>query len=443
MRFKNRFVLKKFNISSVSALQFFQLARYGSFFLIGVMFSNTALGKTNIGHYETFLLIAGAFTFFWVNGFIKALLPLLTEKDAEQKKVLTFNAFLALFIFACISSVLMLVLNKPFNNYLLNGNDVPLPLVLALYIVVNCPAMLVEYIYLVNNRAKSILVYTIVGWGLFVVLVGLPPFLGYGLNVVLYCLIAASLIRFVWLLGVLGKYSKVQFDSSLMKEFLRQGAPLVLSTFLSSSASYIDGFIITSNFSPDDFAVFKYGARELPLSLLLANSLSMAMLPRFAQANIESPLAEMRSETFRLNWLLFPMTIVLIATSHWFYPLVFSTQFEASATIFNIYLLLIISRLLFPQTILTAKKINKTLVYASLFEIIINVTSSILLSQKFGIVGVAYGTFIAYVFEKIYLVVACKRLLNINIGNYAPLKSYISLSMATAAIFVIVEFLVY
>ncbi len=230
---------------------------------------------------------------------------------------------------------------------------------------------------------------------------------------------------------------------TVLKEYIALGAPLVLSTLLSSSAHYIDGFIITSQFTPDDYAVFQYGARELPLAMLLANSLSMAMLPKFSKKNIESPLAEFKSEVYRLNWLLFPISILLLLSSHWFYPIVFSPQFEASATIFNIYLLLVISRLLFPQTLLIAKKLNKVIVKASFFEIVINVSLSLILAKTFGIKGVAYATFVAYTFEKIYLAFACKRRLNISVLKYLPTQIYFVMSSLLIVVFILVEFILY
>jgi len=427
----------------VNALQFFQLVRYGALILIGILLSKSQLGKTNIGHYETFLLIAGAFTFFWVNGFLKVMMPLSAEVGEEKKGILVFNSFLVLFSFSLLTAIASFFLNRPFSEYLLNGNEVPMPLILGGYILFNSPALMIEYIYLINNRPKSIMVYGMVIFGFQVLAVGLPPFLGFGLNTILLGLFFTTIIKFAWLLVVMKRYSKVHFDFSMLKEFVVLGAPLVLSTLLGSSASYIDGFIVTAKFSPDDFAIFQYGARELPLALLLSNSLSMAMLPRFAQKNIESPLAEFRSEVYRLHWLLFPISILLLLTSHWFFPIVFNAQFEASAIIFNISLLLVISRVLFPQTLLIAKRMNKVLVWASFFEICINVGFSLWLSNIFGIVGVAYGTLIAYFFEKIFLMVACKKILNISPVKYLPLKIYFFSTTLLILTFIFIEFIVY
>jgi len=436
-------MIRKPNISNVNALQVFQLMRYSTLLLIGIMLSKSGLGRTNIGHYETFLLIAGAFTFFWVNGFLKVMMPMSAEKDDKWKKELIFNTFVLLMLFSVVASVLVFFLSTPFSTLLLNGNEVPLPLLLSAYILFNSPAMLIEYIYLMNNKPGRILTYGIIVFAFQLLAVGVPPILGYGLDIVIKGLIAATLLKFIWLLLMLTRFSTARFNKPLLKQYISLGAPLVLSTLLSSAATYIDGFIITSNFSPDEFAVFQYGARELPIALLLANSLSMAMLPRFAKADIASPLAELRSEVYRLHWYLYPISIVLILSSHWFFPVVFNTQFQESASIFNIYLLLVISRVLIPQTMLIAKKMNAVIVKASMFELIVNVTTSIILVKIIGLQGVAWGTFIAFLFEKVYLVVNCRKKLNIKVKEYLPLKIYIISSLLLIFAFILVEFIIY
>ncbi len=434
---------KKLTISNVNALQIFQLLRYGALLLIGILLSKSEFGRTNIGHYETFLLIAGAFTFFWVNGFLKVMMPMSGEKDEKGKNILIFNTFIILLIFSVLAAILVFFVSKPFSSLLLNGNEVPMPLLLSAYILFNSPAMLIEYIYLINNRSKNILIYGTVIFLIQIIVVGLPPFFGLGLDSVIKGLLLVTVMKFIWLIVLLIKYSNPVIDTLLIKQYMKFGAPLVLSTLLSSAATYIDGFIITSKFTPDEFAVFQYGARELPIALLLANSLSMAMLPRFSQKNIDSPLAELKSEVYRLHWYLFPISIILILTSHWFFPIVFNSQFKESASIFNIYLLLVISRVLIPQTMLIARKFNAVIVKASFLELIVNVTFSLILVNIIGLSGVAWGTFIAFLFEKVFLVINCKRKLNISVEKYLPFRIYIISSLLLIFAFIIVEFIIY
>ena len=68
-----------------------------------------------------------------------------------------------------------------------------------------------------------------------------------------------------------------------MKEHLYLGLPLVITSLISGSAQYIDGIIVSAVYRhPERFARFRYGAKEFPLALMLANGLSSAMLPEFS-----------------------------------------------------------------------------------------------------------------------------------------------------------------
>ena len=113
-----------------------------------------------------------------------------------------------------------------------------------------------------------------------------------------------------------------------------------------------------------------------------------------------------------------------------------------SATIFNIYLLIIISRLLLPQTLLNGLQISKPIMIAALLELIVNVSLSLILVQFYGIAGIAYATFIAYLFEKIYLSVVVKNKLKVGVSEYIPIKIYSIYSFTILVIFVIVEFII-
>jgi O-antigen/teichoic acid export membrane protein len=237
--------------------------------------------------------------------------------------------------------------------------------------------------------------------------------------------------------------SEIKVSRSFVKEHLKLGIPLVASTFLSGSAQFVDGFIVTSKFNEETFAVFRYGARELPLAMLLANALSNAMLTRFtSREKMRSNLDQLKASVSRLTHFLFPVTSVLLVISHYIFPFVFNAEFEESATIFNIYLLLIISRLLLPQTILNGLKITKPILIASFFELMINVLLSVIFVQFWGISGIAYATVIAFLFEKLYLSAIVKTKLKIRLSEYVPIGIYLLYSSVVIVIFIFVEIII-
>lgn len=429
--------MKKY-INTVSAFQFFHLVRYSTLILTGIVFAKSALTQTAIGEYETFVFIAGAVSFFWLNGLQKALLPL--SEQTRNKKSHIFSAFITVQIISIFAALFLFFLQPLFSKFLLNGKNIPETNLLLLYIVFGIPANLVEYFYLIKKQNRAIIIYSAVSFFVQFVLVALPAVLGFGVTMALKGLVLSSILRYIWLWSILIVNKEINYSGEFVKDHLKLGTPLIAAAFLSGSSQFVDGFIVTSRFDENTFAVFRYGARELPLAMLLANALSNAMLSDFSHKNkLQENLQKLKKSITRLMHILFPVTAVLLLISHPLFPIIFNPQFAESATIFNIYLLLIISRLLLPQTLLNGLQITKPIMYSAFFELIINVTLSLFLVQFFGIAGIAFATLIAYLFEKIYLSIVVKRQLNIPLKAYLPVNSYILYVLGITIIFALAE----
>jgi len=146
-----------------------------------------------------------------------------------------------------------------------------------------------------------------------------------------------SVIRFIWLLAVLTSYSSGRFDNLMFKAFAWFSVPLILQFALSSGMEYVDGIIVNQYFDSQSFPIFRYGSRELPITMILVVALSSAMIP-LAVKDLESTLSEIKERTKRLIHFLFPLSIILILISPYVYSLVYSEAYRASAQLFNIYI---------------------------------------------------------------------------------------------------------
>jgi O-antigen/teichoic acid export membrane protein len=429
--------------SHISALQFFQLLRFSTLILIGVVFAKSGLSISEIGQYETFLIIAGAVSFFWLNGLIQGFMPLITKEDISQKSPVLFNVFYLITGLSVLSGVFLLVFEHSISGLLLKKASVPYLSYLLIYLFVSTPASLVEYIYLIKDEGKSIIRYGIISFGLMFLLVTIPAVIGMGVEYSLTGLIVAAVFRFVWLLILLHKNSAPTFNREFIKIHVSASIPLILSMLLSGSAQYIDSFIVTSYFDDATFAVFRYGAREFPLALLLANAFSTSMLPGFSdRSKLKSNLKKIKQNAEKLgNWM-FPLSGLLMLLTHWAFPVIFNIGFAQSATIFNIYLLLIVSRLLFPQTILIGLQKTNLILWASFLEIIVNVTSSLCFVQIWGLTGVVYGTLLAYIFEKVLLMVFVSRSCQIKVSSYLNGSRHLVYSLLLTAEFIVIEYLI-
>jgi O-antigen/teichoic acid export membrane protein len=227
-----------------------------------------------------------------------------------------------------------------------------------------------------------------------------------------------------------------------MKEHLYLGTPLILTTLISGSAQYTDGVIISAVYQdPAMFAWFRYGAKEFPLVLMLANGLSNAMLPEFStRERMRESMAKIRVKSKRLMHILFPSAMLIMIFSRWLYPRMFNPEFQKSADIFLIYSLLIIPRLIFPQTVIVGRKKTHITLFAAILELLLNIPLSLLMIKwGYGLVGVALSTFIVYLMGKVFLAGYLWIKMNIKPAEYIPVKLYLFYSALIGLVFVLID----
>lgn len=416
--------------------------RFGVLFLISIIFTKTSLGIGEIGVYETFLLIAGSVSFFWIGGMLQSLLGIFDNNKSfgkEEKSPLIFNTVLIFTILSILSAILVFVAQPVIADlFSIKGNKIPYMKILFMYIIVSGPVNLVEYIYLLKNKSTEIIVYGVSTFTIQLVAVTAPILLGYDLGYGLYGLVFINAIRFCWLLILVLKYSKIKFSKEYLREYFQLSMPLVLSILLSGSAQYIDGFIISYRFDEATFAIFRYGARELPFIVLLISAFGNAMTPKFSDPeNRKQAKLELKQGTKRLMHYLFPASIIFILTSKYLYPILFNPQFVDSAIIFNIYILIVVTRFVLARIILIGTKHTKPIFYSSLIEIIMNISLSLIFINLWGIAGVAYATVVSYIFEKYFLVVILKVKYKVNLKDYLDIKVYLIYSVLLFISFVV------
>ena len=163
------------------------------------------------------------------------------------------------------------------------------------------------------------------------------------------------------------------------------------------------------------------------------------MLPEVA-ANLEAALVAIREKSLKLFHLLFPLSIFLVLSSKWLFPLVFNEDFGESAIIFNIFLLVTVSRLLFSRTILVGLNANRMIFYFSVFELAFNVALSFALVPFLGLSGIAIGTVAAYTLEKVLLCWYLYSKFGIGLARYTNMRWYLAYSTLMVLGFVVALF---
>ncbi len=442
--------MKKLNfIDNISGLQLFQLMKPVVFLIISIVFTKSHLTRSDIGQWEMFMFIGGLVTFFWVTGIIQSLLPLYHRNktyhkmgdNGTNKSPEIFNAFLLLCFFSILVFIMGHSLKNHFSVFRFSGN-VPFINLLLLYILLSSPVCLIEYIYLLNNRSYRIFQYGLITFSAQMLLIITPILLGKDLIWCIWGLLVVTLMRWIWLLILLRRYTQMKVSFEFMKEHLWLGTPLILTSLISGSAQYTDGVIVSAVYrDPAMFAWFRYGAKEFPLVLMLANGLSNAMLPEFStRERMRESLAKIRVKSKRLMHVLFPVVMIVMLGAQWIYPRMFNPGFSKSADIFLIYSLLIVPRLVFPQTVIVGRKKTHISLISALLELAFNIPLSLLMIKwGYGLVGVALSTFIVYAIGKMFLIGYLWIKMKIKPSDYIPVRVYLLYCFLLGLVFILID----
>ena len=419
------------------------------FLIISIVFTKSHLSRSEIGAWEMFLFISGLVSFFWVTGIIQSLLPLYhrnrtyrkTGDNGSGKSPEIFNAFLLLSFFSLMVFAIGHALKSNFSVFHMSGN-VPYLNLLLLYVLLSSPVCLIEYIYLLNNRSYRIFQYGIYTFGLQLIFVLAPILMGKDIIWGVYGLLAVTGVRWIWLIVLLRRYAEIKISAEFMREHFYLGLPLIITTLISGSAQYIDGIIVSAVYrDPGWFAWFRYGAKEFPLAVMLANGLNNAMLPEFStRTQMKDSLAKIREKSRNLMHICFPSTMLIMLMARWIYPRMFTPEFQKSADIFLLYSLLVIPRLVFPHTIIVGRKKTHVTMIAAILEIGLNIPFSLLMIKwGYNIVGVALATFVVYLISRLYLIIYVWVKMKIRPSEYIPIRIFMLYSFLLGLLFVLID----
>ncbi len=422
------------------AFQVFQVLRQGSSILIAILLAKSVLSSTEIGNYEQLGYVGNTLSLFWVSGLIQGLLTYFPGLEKKEQKGFFFDSYLTFVLISGLICSLLLIFERPITRFFAGQDQLDYFRLFIAFVFLNWPTYLLENYYLLHKRAWPIIHFAVLAFSGQVAAVALPLFLSFDFIVSFYVLIVLAFVKHVWLLIYLFQVSVWKFQWIKIRTWVVLSFPLVLYALLGGLNTAFDNWLVNWFYEGDQekFAIFRYGARELPLALAMASAFSTAMLPEVA-ANTEQSLQAIKRRSLTLFHLLFPLSILLLLTSSWFFPIVFSPEFEGSVVVFNTYLLIIISRLIFSRTILMGLKDNNMVLLISILELAINVVLSIIFIPIWGLGGLAMATVIAYAAEKLLISWYLQGKYGIRLSQYTDLKWYFGYSILLILSFVWVE----
>lgn len=407
------------------ALQIFNALRFGTAILLSVVFAKVA-DPNEINVYESLLLVGTTFTFFYASAVNHTLIPSARSAPLSERNNL-YRAALCLLVIGAIGSFVALLV---YGRIVSEGLEASLLLFYALYILFNVPALLAENILLVENRHRHLVWYGIFSFGLQMAVLSIPLIMGsFATGVIL--LIPVGLLKFLYTLFLIQKFGPGSLRKETLSALFRVSRPVMGSLFIANGYVYLSAFLVKFRSTEEAFNLFRYGAREFPLFMILANSFSTVQSGYLAGNLSDKPkaLAEIRRSVTRLLHQLYPIALLLALSSSLLFRVAFNESLAPAYGIFNILLLLLISRVLFPQSILLALGRTRYLLHASSAEFLIGVGLSYWWLGIYGVEGVAWAMVVAHLVDKLVLVLACKKE-GISPSSYIPVVPYLLYSVA-------------
>lgn len=414
----------KFNLSHISQylndpVRQFQLSflqKQAAVLSGSIFIARSALSLEQIGQLEWLFYLGYAGTFFWSNGLLQASLRSEPAESQSQKRRTLWNVFRAKSLFAGIWALIMLAV-YPFLM-----NDLQAGFIIYVYFLIwiagTTLSAYLPFLFYRVHQYRRLMWYNILFFSIYVVVFitfmqsgTRPESLLQALGIFGILLIAGTTLSAI-------SVKVVDQNNSFVTGTILPALPLMGYALMAGLAVVTDGWLV-KHWSDDDdiFAIFRYGARELPLSLAASVALSAAAVPLIS-GSVEKGLKQLKIRALSWMHILFPVSIALVLSSTYLFDWVYAGRFSDSVILFDVMLLLVVSRLIFPQSVLMAKGEYKLIFKISVLEIILNVGVSLYLLYFFGLVGIVMGTVIAFYFEKLLMIIIIYRRYQIKLSSY-------------------------
>jgi len=414
--------IHSFLIDPVHAYQAFHAARYITSVLISIVMVKSSMPTLDLGHFEFILFFTAAFTVFWSTGVKNALLSFYKRIPQTENSNIFQSVFWILFLLGFLIGLVVIIAPSLVINIF--GVDVSEYLIRlgGLYIICFAPVVLTENVFYLKKEISKLNMYNLFSHVPLLLVIGILAVLQSDICIYLIVLIVYSGLKSIYLMYSIGMFKSIKFDKSAIKKMMFYSSPLMLNMLVASAMDIVDGWFVSHYFDGATFAIFRYGARELPFSSLLFASLSAALIPQIIDKNTISK--DLKTRCNQLMHILFPISIFLMFLSPTLFKIAYNDTFTMSADIFNIYLLILISRVLLPQSYMMAYDQHKVLVVSGIMELILNISLSFWWLQIWGIYGLVFATVVSYSFQKIILIFYNKFKNNIPFTAYVDVRFF-------------------
>lgn len=369
------------------------------FALIVAMVLVRILDPENYGLYKKLWLL------FSVTGpvFISAMVRTLYYRGgrAEESSVAVWGVFITGVGYGILVAAIA-IFGAPYWSNLFNAPELEIAFRrFALFMGITTMAGLAEPVFIVIGRKKWLVYFNIIYNIVEASLIITPFALGLPLEQVVLIMAIGPLLRLLFILWLVRNFLNPSPGlNKISKELplsLKYGAGMLLTAFVGVAISDVDKWVVSLFFESNViYAIYAIGARRIPFITALTSSVSSSLVFQYTKelesGRLEEMLSSAKKITNRLVLVIVPLLLVIALYAEELIVLVFESNYANSTPIFQVYLISILSTLIFPHTIILGMGLSHIQAKFGMIELITNLVISIILVQLLGLLGPAIAT---------------------------------------------------
>lgn len=406
--------------------------------LISIALARSIDDLALVSGYEHWLWVANLFAFAWYMGIGKALLSYYPSVEPGQRSGLISSTWILLQIVGALSFMVVWCLRGQWET-LLGLPDLDYWWEAAIMSFLLVGGALLESILVLRMAPARLLVWTIVSYTVLAVWAVYAIVVEQHILLFIHGFLLWHGMR--WLYGTFLALSR-SLRFTQVGAMARYSSLLVLQTLVAGGMAYVDGVIVNYSFDGEQFAIWRYGAKELPITIIFIAGISTAALPTLRSGGA-SAMDDLRDRLGHLMGWLVPLVMVLMVIAPVAFVYVYGSAYKLSGLLFTTYLLITLSRLLMPQVILQSRLDNGVQVLVALVEVLINIAVSLVLLPYLGMVGIVVGSVVAFMSYKVILIILLRRRHGILLRDYLPIHIYRRSVIRLACTFVVATAIYY
>jgi len=390
-----------------------------------------------LGQYRTIWILYGVLGPV-VTGSLSGLLYYRGSDDSKRSESITLglllSSFLGVFMF------LIVWLGFPWWETLFHAEGLYVAFRnFSIYMLFSGFSSVIESVFVLKHRNKWLFTHNLISNSFEVSSIVIPFYLGYSLEVVSFCMIAAPLLRSIFLIF----FTKSDWTSVSWNQIkkslpfdIRYVGGLMLVSIAGIASVNMDSWFVRWFYANDAiFAHYVIGARKIPFISALLNAAASALLiqlgKQFKEQKFKESFATIKMISSTLFSIIAPFLVLFLLFSEQLMQLLFG-GFESSAPVFQVYLGTVVVHFLFSDTILLALGKSNLVFWASAIELVVNAVLSVCFLYWIGFTGPAWATLIAHI---VYILI-CKFLADSQMPQKVPFSDYFSIKYAAKSFLV-------